>query len=62
MTAVPLVNEKVEAGQIVDPEWKTQQSATIAVGQPGRLMLLKPAGEPGKYPGRASAEVTAPAR
>jgi len=50
MTAVPLVNEKVEAGQIVDlPEWKTQQSATIAVGQPGRLMLLKPAGEPGKY-------------
>src|SRR6188474_997464 len=50
MTAVPLVNEKAEAGQIVDlPEWKTQQSATIAVGQPGRLMLLKPAGEPGKY-------------
>ena len=50
MTAVPLVNEKVEAGQIVDlPEWKAQQSATIAVGQPGRLVLLKPAGEPGKY-------------
>src|SRR5262245_12217278 len=50
MTAVPLVNEKVEAGQIVDlPEWKAQQNATIAVGQPGRLVLLKPAGEPGKY-------------
>jgi hypothetical protein len=50
MTAVPLVDEKVEAGQIVDlPEWKAQSSATIAVGQPGRLMLLKPAGEPGKY-------------
>jgi hypothetical protein len=50
MTAVPLVNEKVEAGQIVDlPEWKTQQASTIAVGQPGRLVLLKPAGEPGKY-------------
>jgi hypothetical protein len=50
MTAVPLVSESVEAGQIVDlPEWKAQQAATINVGQPGRLVLLKPAGEPGKY-------------
>jgi hypothetical protein len=50
MTAVPLVDEKVDAGQIVDlPEWKRVQKATIAVGQPGRLVLLKPAGEPGKY-------------
>jgi hypothetical protein len=50
MTAVPLVDEKVEAGQIVDlPEWKAQQSATIDVGQPGRLVLLKPGGAPGKY-------------
>jgi hypothetical protein len=50
MTAVPLVNETVEAGQMVDlPEWKVQQPATINVGQPGRLVLLKPAGEPGKY-------------
>ena len=50
MTAVPLVNDSLEAGQIVDlPEWKVQQSATIGVGQPGRLVLLKPAGQPGKY-------------
>jgi hypothetical protein len=50
MTAVPLTNEAAEAGQIVDlPEWKLRQSATIGVGQPGRLMLLKPAAEPGKY-------------
>jgi hypothetical protein len=50
MTAVPLVSESVEAGQVVDlPEWKVQQVATINVGQPARLLLLKPAGEPGKY-------------
>jgi hypothetical protein len=50
MTIVPLVSETIEAGQVVDlPEWKTVQSATIAVGQPGRLVLLKPATEPGKY-------------
>jgi Zinc carboxypeptidase len=50
MTIVPLVSETIEAGQIVDlPEWKTVQSATLAVGQPGRLVLLKPATEPGKY-------------
>ena len=50
MTVVPLVSETIEAGQIVDlPEWKTVQSATLAVGQPARLVLLKPAAEPGKY-------------
>ena len=50
MTIVPLVSETMEAGQIVDlPEWKTVQPATVAVGQPGRLVLLKPAAEPGKY-------------
>jgi hypothetical protein len=50
MTVVPLGNETVEAGQIVDlPEWKAQQSATIAIGQAARLVLLKPAAEPGKY-------------
>src|SRR5688572_7950277 len=36
MTIVPLVSESLQAGQIVDlPEWKTVQSATVAVGQPG---------------------------
>ena len=50
MTIVPLLAETVEAGQIVDlPEWKSVQTATIAVGQPARLVLLKPAAEPGKY-------------
>ena len=50
MTIVPLTSETVQAGQIVDlPEWKTVQSATLAVGQPARLVLLKPAAEPGKY-------------
>jgi hypothetical protein len=40
----------LEAGQIVDlPEWKQQQSATVAVGQPARLALLKPSAQPGKY-------------
>jgi hypothetical protein len=50
MTIVPLVSETIEAGQIVDlPEWKTVQSATLAVGQPARMVLLKQAAEPGKY-------------
>jgi hypothetical protein len=50
MTVVPLLADTVEAGQIVDlPEWKTVQAATIAVGQPARLVLLKPASAPGKY-------------
>jgi len=50
MTVVPLSSESVEAGQIVDlPEWKTVQSTTVAVGQPARLVLLKPATQPGKY-------------
>jgi hypothetical protein len=50
MTIVPLTSEAIQAGQIVDlPEWKTVQSATVAVGQPARLVLLKPAAEPGKY-------------
>ena len=50
MTVVPLGSDSVEAGQLVDlPEWKTKQQATVAVGQPARLALLKPAAAPGKY-------------
>ena len=50
MTIVPLASETIQEGQIVDlPEWKTVQSATLAVGQPARLLLLKPASAPGKY-------------
>ena len=50
MTVVPLASDAVDAGQIVDlPEWKNKHDATIGVGQPARLALLKPAAEPGKY-------------
>jgi hypothetical protein len=50
MTVIPLISEGIEAGQIVDlPEWKAKQSATVAVGQPARLAILKSAAEPGKY-------------
>jgi len=51
MTVVPLTGEAAIAeGQLVDlPEWKTKQTATVAVGQPARLALLKRAAEPGKY-------------
>jgi hypothetical protein len=50
MTVIPLSSDTVEAGQLVDlPEWKVRQQATVAVGQPARLALLKPAAAPGKY-------------
>jgi hypothetical protein len=31
------------------PEWRVKLPTTIAVGQPARFLLLKPAAEPGKY-------------
>jgi hypothetical protein len=50
MTVIPLSSDTVEAGQLVDlPEWKVKQQGTVAVGQPARLALLKPAAAPGKY-------------
>jgi hypothetical protein len=51
MTAIAIgADDKIEAGQVVDlPEWKTKTSATIAVGQAGRIALLKPGAEPGKF-------------
>jgi hypothetical protein len=50
MTVVPLGDEDLKPGQLVDlPEWKSKRDDTIAVGQPGRLAVLKPAAEPGKY-------------
>lgn len=50
LTAIPLGEEAIAAGQIVDlPEWRMKRSTTIAVGQPARLALLKPAADPGKY-------------
>jgi Zinc carboxypeptidase len=50
MTVIPLTDDKLQAGQVVDlPEWRTQTEATISVGRPARLALVKPAAEPGKY-------------
>jgi hypothetical protein len=50
MTVAPLGERALETGQVVDmPEWKSQQKTTIAVGQPARMMILKPAAEPGKF-------------
>ncbi len=50
MTAVPIVDDKLAVGQVVDlPEWKTAVAAAIAVGQPARIAILKPSSEPGKF-------------
>jgi hypothetical protein len=50
MTAVPIVDDKLMVGQVVDlPEWKTPLAVTIGVGQPARVAILKPAAEPGKF-------------
>jgi len=50
MTVVPLTSDALEPGQVVDlPEWKLKQQVTVAVGQPARFALLKPASVPGKY-------------
>ena len=50
MTVVPLADETLAVGSTVDlPEWRTKAATTIAVGQPARLAILKPAAEPGKY-------------
>jgi hypothetical protein len=50
MTVVPLGEDAIETGRLVDlPEWRVKLPTTIAVGQPARFLLLKPAAEPGKY-------------
>jgi hypothetical protein len=49
MTIIP-ADDSLEQGKVVDlPEWKTKGSGTIAVGQPARLAIVKPAREPGKF-------------
>lgn len=46
----PLDEAAIEPGRVVDlPEWRAKLATTIAVGQPVRLAVLKPAVEPGKY-------------
>lgn len=50
MTVIPLGDRSLEAGQVVDlPEWRARLPVTVAVGQTARLVVLKPAPEPGKY-------------
>ena len=50
MTAMAITVDTIAAGQVVDlPEWKTVTASTIAVGQPARIAILKPAAEPGKF-------------
>jgi hypothetical protein len=50
MTAVPVADDTLTAGQVIDlPEWKTPTPASIAVGQPARFALLKPSSQPGKF-------------
>lgn len=50
MTVIPVADDTLEAGRIVDlPEWKTKTANSVAVGQPARLAVLRPAAEPGKY-------------
>jgi Zinc carboxypeptidase len=50
MTAIPLTDDKLEAGQVVDlPEWKTTTATPIAVGQPARIAILKRAPQAGKF-------------
>jgi hypothetical protein len=49
-TIVPLLDDKLTEGQIVDlPEWRTKSEGSVGVGQPARFAVLKPAAEPGKY-------------
>ena len=31
------------------PEWKATTAATIGLGQPAKIVILKPGAEPGKY-------------
>ena len=50
MTVVPLAHDRIDVAQVVDlPEWKAKRPATIAVGEPARLAVLKAADQPGKY-------------
>lgn len=50
MTLVPLPDDGLERGKIVDlPPWRAKAPSAIAVGRPARFALLKPAAEPGRF-------------
>jgi hypothetical protein len=49
-TIVPLIDEKLTEGQIVDlPEWRTKSAVGIAVGAAAKFAVLKPAQQAGKF-------------
>jgi hypothetical protein len=49
-TVVPLIDDRVAEGQIVDlPEWRTKSEGVISVGTPARFALLRPAEQAGKF-------------
>ena len=50
MTVVVAPDDSFAEGKVVDlPEWRTKTASTIAVGQPARLAILKPAPQAGKF-------------
>jgi hypothetical protein len=50
MTVVRLSDDGIDVGDVVDlPEWKEKRSATVAIGEPARLAILKSSTDPGKY-------------
>jgi hypothetical protein len=50
MTVVVAADDSFAEGKVVDlPEWRTKTASTIAVGQPARLAILKPAPQAGKF-------------
>ena len=50
MTVVPVTDDNVAPGQeMALPEWKVTTAATIGLGQPAKIVILKPGAEPGKY-------------
>ena len=49
-TIVPLTSDALRSGDVVDlPEWRAKSANIVAVGQPAKLALLKPADQPGKF-------------
>jgi hypothetical protein len=49
-TVIVAADDSFVEGNVVDlPEWKTKTASTIAVGQPARLAILRPAPQAGKF-------------
>ncbi len=49
-TVVVATDDSFAEGKVVDvPEWRTKTASTIAVGQPARIAILKPASQAGKF-------------